>query len=87
MLDIKVLGTGCGDCLRMREVVLDALKALGVEDAHVELVDDQRSMAYGLLGDQAPGLLINGRLAWAGSVPSLEQVRGWLEQALKPLPA
>lgn len=36
---------------------------------------------YGLLGDQAPGLVINGRLAWAGSAPSKAQVMTWLKVA------
>ncbi len=82
MLDIKVLGTGCAGCLKMEQTVLEALEALGVRDAKVELVTEERMIEYGLLGDRAPGLLINGRLAWAGSVPAKEQVTEWLQQAL-----
>jgi hypothetical protein len=29
-----------------------------------------------------PGLMINGQLTWAGSVPTGEQVREWLQHAL-----
>jgi len=82
MLDIKVLGTGCAGCLKMEQTVLEALEALGVRDAKVELVTEERMIEYGLLGDRAPGLLINGKLAWAGSVPAKEQVTEWLQQAL-----
>jgi len=84
MLDIKVLGTGCAGCLKMESLVLEALAALGVRDATVERVTEQRMLEYGLLGDRAPGLLINGRLAWAGSVPAQDQVLEWLRAALAP---
>jgi len=82
MLDIKVLGTGCAGCLKMEQTVIEALEALGVRDAKVELVTEERMIEFGLLGDRAPGLLINGKLAWAGSVPAKEQVTEWLQQAL-----
>ena len=87
MLDIKVLGTGCAGCLKMEQTVIEALEALGVRDARVELVAEERMIAYGLLGDRAPGLLINGKLAWAGSVPTRDQVMGWLQQAFAATPA
>lgn len=79
MLDIKVLGTGCAGCLKMEQLVIEALQALGVREANVELVAEQRMIEYGLLGDRAPGLLINGHLAWAGSAPTREQVTEWLQ--------
>jgi hypothetical protein len=82
MLEIKILGTGCAGCLKTEQLVIETLAALGIRDARVELVTEQRMIDYGLLGDQAPGLLINGRLAWAGSVPTQDQVTAWLQAAL-----
>ena len=87
MLDIKVLGTGCVGCLKMEQLVIEALESLGVLDAKVELVAEQRMIEHGLLGDRAPGLLVNGKLAWAGSVPAKEQVIEWLRHALETSPA
>ncbi len=87
MLDIKVLGTGCVGCLKMEQLVIVALQALGVREANVELVTDERVIEYDLIGDQMPGLLINGKLAWAGSVPTKEQVTEWLRQALTTVTA
>lgn len=87
MLDIKVLGTGCAGCLKMEQLVVEALQSLDIRDVEVELVTEQRMIDYGLIGDRAPGLLINGKLAWAGSVPTKEQVVGWLQQALAVLAA
>jgi hypothetical protein len=82
MLDIKVLGTGCAGCLKLEQLVIEALQTLGVRDANVELVTDERVIEYDLMGDQLPGLMINGQLTWAGSVPTKEQVSEWLQHAL-----
>jgi hypothetical protein len=82
MLDIKVLGISCAGCVKQEQLVMEALEALGVRDARVELVTERRMIDYGLLGDRAPGLLINGKLAWAGSVPERELVSEWLRAAL-----
>ncbi len=81
MLDIKILGTGCASCLKMEELAIATLQELGIQEAKVELVTEQRMIDYGLLADRAPGLLINGQLAWAGSVPSIEQMLEWLKQS------
>lgn len=86
MLDIKVLGTGCADCLKMEQLVIKVLQALGIHNAHVEFVAEQRLIEYGLLADRVPGLLINGKLAWAGSVPTQAQLTEWLQQALVVAP-
>ncbi len=82
MLDIKVLGTGCAGCLTLEQLVIDVLQALGVHDAKVELVTDERVIEYDLISEQMPGLMINGQLTWAGSVPTKEQVSEWLQHAL-----
>lgn len=82
MLDIKVLGTGCAGCFMMEQIVIDVLQTLGVREANVELVTDERVIEYDLIGDQLPGLMINGKLTWAGSVPTKEQVSEWLQHAL-----
>lgn len=81
MLDIKVLGTGCAGCLKIEQMVIDVLLELGIRDAKVELVTEQRMIDYGLLADRAPGLLIDGRLTWAGSMPAREQLLEWITKA------
>jgi hypothetical protein len=81
MLDIKILGTGCADCLRLEQLVFEGLAALGIRDGRVELITEPHLIDYGLLGDRAPGLLINDRLAWAGSVPDRDQLLEWLRAA------
>ncbi len=82
MLDIKVLGTGCAGCLKLEQLVIEALESLDVREANVELVTDERVIEYDLISDQMTGLVINGQLTWAGSVPTKAQVTEWLQQSL-----
>ena len=81
MLDIKILGTGCAGCLKTQELVISVLQELSIQEAKVELVTDQRMIEYGLLADRAPGLLINGSLAWAGTIPPKDRLVEWIRQA------
>ncbi len=82
MLDIKVLGTGCAGCLKLEQLVIEALQSLDVREANVELVTDERVIEYDLISEQMPGLMINGQLTWGGSVPTKKQVSEWLQHAL-----
>jgi hypothetical protein len=87
MLEIKVLGTGCAGCLTLEQRVVEVLQELGIQDVKVERITEQRLIEYGLLADRAPGLLINGHLAWAGSVPTKDQLADWIRQAAGIVPA
>lgn len=81
MLEIKILGTGCAGCLTLEQRVVEVLQELRIRNVNVERVTEQRMIEYGLIADRAPGLLVNGRLAWAGSVPTKEQLKDWIKQA------
>ena len=74
MLDVKVLGTGCAGCLKLEQLVIETLQTLGVREAKPELVTDERVIEYVLIGDQMPGLLINGKLVYAGRIPTEPEV-------------
>lgn len=84
MVEIKVLGDICSDCLKMEQVVLLALEELRIDNADIECVCEKRVLDYGLNLENTPGLLIDGLLAWAGSVPSKEQVMEWIQRANTP---
>jgi small redox-active disulfide protein 2 len=70
---IQVLGTGCGKCKALHEVVKKAVQDTGV-DAHVEKIEDiQKIMAFEVL--MTPGLVINGEVKAAGRIPSVEEIK------------
>ena len=79
-MDIKVLGDGCHDCLRLELLVGQALAELGMK-AQVSRVDDPRQIdCYVLAGP--PGLVINGQLVVERRLPTKEELRRWIMDGL-----
>jgi hypothetical protein len=79
-MDIKILGAGCHDCLRLELLVGQVLAELGME-ASVGRVEDPRQIdRYALVGP--PGLVINGHLVAEGRLPTKEEMRRWIMDAL-----
>lgn len=77
---IKILGTGCPNCLRLERSVVQALKELGVS-AQVEKVTDIPSiLAYGIVG--TPGLVINEKVRASGRVPGTGELTKMIRAAL-----
>jgi hypothetical protein len=79
MLAIKVLGTGCHNCLELEKRLAEAITILGLSDVNVERIDDEHIIRHYLPLDAIPGLLINGRLVSERRVPDLETLLDWLK--------
>ncbi len=70
---IKILGSGCANCVALERVTREAISALGV-DADFEKVTDYGAIAsYGVM--RTPGLVVDGAVVLAGRVPTANQVR------------
>jgi small redox-active disulfide protein 2 len=70
---IKVLGSGCANCVRLEANVKEALAASGINDATVEKVTDYAEIAaYGILS--TPGLVVDERVLVSGRVPDAREV-------------
>lgn len=70
---IKVLGPGCINCRTLERRTRDALSALSLEAEilKVEVLED--IIAYGIM--RTPGLVINEKVVWQGSVPTVEKIK------------
>jgi small redox-active disulfide protein 2 len=80
-LEIKVLGQGCVRCNQLEQDVMAVLSEMNLQ-ADVEHVHEIKQIAeYGVLG--LPGLVINGRVKSAGSIPPKAKIMDWIEQAIK----
>jgi len=79
-MEIKVLGAGCANCLKMEELVKAAAKELGI-DVSVEKVSDIKEiMKYTMT---TPGLVIDGKLRHAGKpLPRMEKVKEFLREKI-----
>jgi alkyl hydroperoxide reductase subunit AhpF len=85
-LNVQVLGSGCANCQRVEQQAMTALKIVADEnpslEATVQHVTDHKEIAqYPILA--TPGLVVNGQVLCAGRIPTVDEVVGWLRQALE----
>jgi len=81
ILEVKIIGTGCAQCDWLRQAVIDAVADLNLA-ADVEHITDLGEIArFPVLS--FPALIINGKTVCAGSVPSKENIKTWVQQAQK----
>ena len=78
-MDVKVLGSGCGNCQKLFQVVERAIAQTGVDATPIKVEDYQEIMRYGVLS--TPALVIDETVRSAGKVPDVTQVSIWLATA------
>lgn len=72
MTDIKILGTGCPNCLKLEALVRETLTELGLE-ANIEKVTDYEAiLGWGIMA--TPGLVLNDSVVLSGRIPSRTQL-------------
>jgi small redox-active disulfide protein 2 len=70
---IKVLGSGCANCVNLEKATRQAIADLGL-DAVIEKVTDYPTiLGYGVMS--TPGLVVDEKVVLSGRVPSAAQVR------------
>ena len=76
MKNIKVLGTGCANCMTTYKLIEEAAAAKGVA-VQIEKVEDlQAIMGYGVMS--TPGVVIDGKVVHAGGIPARDKIASWL---------
>ncbi|MBW1944462.1 MAG: thioredoxin family protein [Deltaproteobacteria bacterium] len=82
-MEIKVLGPGCPNCERLEQDLMSLMTELQVK-ADLEHVRNPLEISeYGVMG--MPGLVVNGQIKCTGKVPSREQLKTWLLEAVGKL--
>lgn len=76
MKTIKILGTGCANCDNTARLMAEVAAALGVAVQIDKVTDIGQILGYGVMS--TPGVVIDGQVVHAGSVPSRQAVEDWL---------
>ena len=75
-MDIKVLGSGCTNCQTLEKRTHIALQELNIQASIEKVQDYQKIASYGIM--RTPGLVIDGKVASAGYVPTVEKIKEML---------
>ncbi len=77
-MEIKILGTGCASCKNLEKATREMVDQLGLTATVEKEEDIMNIMSYGVM--RTPGLVINGKVALSGRVPSQSELKELLEK-------
>jgi len=79
-LNIKILGSGCKNCITLAENTKSALDQMGI-DASIDKVTDMTEIAgYGIMS--TPGLVVNGKVVSFGKVLKPDDIVKIIEKTM-----
>jgi len=76
-MKIEVLGTGCPKCQATIRNAEQAIKELGIQAEVVKVDDLSEITARGVM--MTPALAVNGEIKCSGRIPSVEEIKAWLQ--------
>ena len=80
-MEIKILGMGCPRCDEVMNRTMNALAELNVA-ADVQKVKYVKEISsYGVLS--TPGLVINDKVKSQGRIPSVAEIKEWIQEEMK----
>jgi small redox-active disulfide protein 2 len=79
MLDIKVLGPGCSNCVKVEQVARKVVTMMGMDAQITKVTDWAEIQKYPILA--TPGLVVNDKVVCAGRIPGEAEVTTWLVDA------
>ena len=80
MLNVKVLGSGCTNCINLEKLCREVIAENQI-DAEIEKVTDFKDiMSYGIMS--TPGLVLNGKVVSSGKLPTKSTLTHWMMDVL-----
>lgn len=80
MLNIKVLGSGCPNCINLERLCQEVVKENNIEAVIEKVTDRAKIDAYGIM--MTPGLVVNERVIHSGKLPTKSTLTHWLMNEL-----
>lgn len=81
MNKIVIYGPGCAKCSSLAEITQQAMKELGIKVTLEKVTDVMQFAVAGVL--MTPALKVNGKILISGKVPSKDEVKRLLQEALQ----
>lgn len=78
-MTIKVLGPGCMNCKTLERRTVEALQKMSLTASVEKVVDFNDIVSYGIM--RTPGLVIDEKVVWQGSVPTVEKIEEMIHAA------
>lgn len=76
-MKIKILGTGCPNCQKLKSNVELAVKELNLVDVEIEKVEDiDKIIGFGVIS--TPALVIDEKVKSAGRIPEVKEIKNWI---------
>ncbi len=79
MIEIKILGTGCANCLALEKRVRKLIEENQIKAKVTMIKDIMEIMSYKVMS--TPALVINEKLLVKGRVPSEKEILDWISEA------
>ncbi len=76
-MEIKVLGSGCSKCEKLLKMVTEVVNEKGVDATITKVEDFKEILGYGVM--KTPALVIDGTVAFSGSVPKKAKIEELLK--------
>jgi small redox-active disulfide protein 2 len=78
-MTIEVLGPGCPKCMNTEQNVKKALSELKIQAEVLKVTDIDAIIEKGVMW--TPALIIDGKLALQGKIPTVEQIKQLVKEA------
>ena len=75
-MNIKILGSGCANCVNLEKVAKQAAAELGIDATFEKVTDFADIASYNIM--RTPGLVVDEEVVLAGRVPTAAQVKAIL---------
>jgi len=76
-MKIEVYGTGCANCQALENNAKKAIEESGVDAEIVKIQEMDQIFEAGITG--TPGLAIEGEIKSMGRIPSVNEIKKWIE--------
>ncbi len=76
MIEIKVLGPGCPNCLKLEALCLEVVAENKLDARVLKITKTDEFWEHGIM--LTPGLVVNGKILVQGKLPTKRTLENWL---------